>query len=544
MEEAKERQKNRIAMKVSFLLATRYHLNHIRDLEPILPEIMSPPAVQALRKQIPKCIRDTGVKGFQDGIPTENWDFYFDSLALELGIFNAYTLPLGRYFLKLSPEDSFAFPVSIQQHFRPFTQEEHDILGEWLRTAWQCDAEPFNYWNSKQKYSKIVAGHDWQGIVYVDKAYQSEAYQWISKGIGHEIATRHGHETRQLIWLLRIAFVIQSLSEDGRAFFSVPESIFVSSFTEIWEFLILQGCIESVIFTFNPYSDIPDEKKEEFMNEMNKKEVFLILRAPNPAVAKQGIFIYNAYFKSWQWLVDNKETIAEALTKEENRHSLDELKKIGYRLRTFVTNFLKDTVRIAITDLRRGSALSRKVLEETISETRTKYYYLGVADISDGLLWKPKVYLTDIPEKLNPYCLKDKTVLLITKNKTDSGYKTAVFNPNTLRTDEKILVGGNLYMMTLNEDKTDIYFVQAYLESAEGQKMLAELTYQHEGISMLSVTDMKQIRIPDCDIEVQHEIGAKFKQTLDAIRATHKKLEDLRQQRAMLFTNEINDFQG
>ena len=94
-----------------------------------------------------------------------------------------------------------------------------------------------------------------------------------------------------------------------------------------------------------------------------------------------------------------------------------------------------------IKSITRGSAISARELDNISSSKPTKYKYLMLANIKDGIINDELPYITEIEEKYNKYCLK-KNDLIMSKN----GYPFKIAIVSDIKDDEKILANGNLYI--------------------------------------------------------------------------------------------------
>lgn len=90
-----------------------------------------------------------------------------------------------------------------------------------------------------------------------------------------------------------------------------------------------------------------------------------------------------------------------------------------------------------------------------------------------------------------------------------------------------ILVNGNMYILRLDDQKIDPYFLQAYLESEEGQAKLAEISISRGGVIIqLGIIDLKLFRIPFYPLEEQKKISEAFRKNIQEIQTFQKKFHD------------------
>ena len=171
-----------------------------------------------------------------------------------------------------------------------------------------------------------------------------------------------------------------------------------------------------------------------------------------------------------------------------------------------------------IKSITRGAPLAAKEFDDMASIVPTKYQYMMLANIKNGVIDNELPYLKEVPQKFQKYCI-NKGDLLLSKN----GYpfKVAVANHSANKT---ILANGNLYIIKLDEEKADPYYVKAFLESEQG---IAQLKRISVGSSMpnIGVAQLNKILIPLISIEEQRKISLKYQATLDEIEILRRKIE-------------------
>lgn len=166
----------------------------------------------------------------------------------------------------------------------------------------------------------------------------------------------------------------------------------------------------------------------------------------------------------------------------------------------------------------RGAPCSANQLDKMISNKPTKYHYLMLANIKDGIIDKELPYLKDIDLKYEKYCLKDGDIIL---SKNGFPYKTAVaqFDP-----ERKILANGNLYIIELDKQKARPYYVKAFLESEQGISALNSISVGAT-IPNIAIEQLKKMMIPLVSLEKQKEIEDSYLSTLDEIELLKFKID-------------------
>ena len=171
-----------------------------------------------------------------------------------------------------------------------------------------------------------------------------------------------------------------------------------------------------------------------------------------------------------------------------------------------------------IKSISRGASCSAKQLDEMISESVTNMQYLMLANIQDGIIDDKLPYLSYIDSKYEKYCLKNNTLIL---SKNGYPYKIAVAS---VPDGQRILANGNLYIIELDEEKANPYYVKAFLESEQGHAVLKSITVGAT-IPNIGVDKLKNIKIPLPPIEEQERIAQKYQAILDEIAVVKLRLE-------------------
>lgn len=171
-----------------------------------------------------------------------------------------------------------------------------------------------------------------------------------------------------------------------------------------------------------------------------------------------------------------------------------------------------------IKSITRGAPLAARDLDDVSSVLPTDYQYMMLANIKNGIVDKELPYLKEIPTRFEKYCI-NKGNLLLSKN----GYpfKVAVAEPPE---DKMVLANGNLYVIELDTEKVDPYYVKAFLESDQGTAQLKRITVGAT-IPNIGINQLNTILIPLIPIEEQHKIALRYQAVLDEIELLRRKIE-------------------
>ena len=164
-----------------------------------------------------------------------------------------------------------------------------------------------------------------------------------------------------------------------------------------------------------------------------------------------------------------------------------------------------------IKSISRGAHCSAEQLDAMDSKEPTNMRFLKTSDIQDGLIVGPLQYLSYIESNFEKYCIKDRN-MVISKIGAPS-YKVAVAS---VEEGHKLLANANLYVIELDENKVDPYYLKAYLESTEGQARFKNITAGTVVLS-IGIKDLKAMMIPLPPMEEQKRIAARYKEAMNEV---------------------------
>ncbi len=183
-----------------------------------------------------------------------------------------------------------------------------------------------------------------------------------------------------------------------------------------------------------------------------------------------------------------------------------------------------------IKNIRRGVQLSATELDKAVSSVPTDIQYIVPANIQNGVIVKDLKSLCQMEQRFERYVVNNGN-LLIAKN----GYpfKIAVASVEHGKT---LIASGNLYIIELDENKVNPYFVKAYLESEKGQ---AELKNILVGSTVLSIgaTELGKVQIPLISLEKQNEVATKYLVAMDNVEYLRRKVEKAENELAEVLSN-------
>ena len=345
-------------------------------------------------------------------------------------------------------------------------------------------------------FDKIFCDYPW-GIKAKDSIGSNEALQAIYDEIPEVQKVAAGD------WIF-IINVMNHLNKNGKAVISVSNGVTWNggNNTIIREKFIKQGFVEAVIA-------LP-------------QNLYL-----NTGIAC-SLLVLSRNNKNIR-MIDATELVS--VGRRQNILSDENISEIVELLNTDDKNSRLVSIETVIKNITRGAQIKASVLDEIVSDKPTNMQYLMLANLQDGIISDELPYLKGIDSKYEKYCIKNGS-LVISKNA--SPVKMAIAS---VQEGNKILANGNLYVIELDEDKINPYFLKAYLESENGKAALSRVAV---GATLLNlpVEGLKKVIIPLPDLESQKKIADQYYAKLSEIKELKYKLEKATEELEHIYTEE------
>ena len=171
--------------------------------------------------------------------------------------------------------------------------------------------------------------------------------------------------------------------------------------------------------------------------------------------------------------------------------------------------------------VQRGANITAKMLDGLVSAEPTAYRYMQISDIHEGKVDNNLQYLKTLDDKLEKYCVQDKDLIISKIASPGSTVKVAVAN---VPDDEKIVAAGNLYVIRVDQNIIDPYYLKAYLESATGTLFLKRAATGMT-IPSISVSNLKKILVPVPPIEEQTKVVDEYMSICDEIELLRRRMD-------------------
>lgn len=171
--------------------------------------------------------------------------------------------------------------------------------------------------------------------------------------------------------------------------------------------------------------------------------------------------------------------------------------------------------------IERGARIPARDLDELTIDEESCITYLRLSDIADGRIGNDRPRLRQIDSDTERCWLKTGD-LVISKN--GAPFKVAVAE---VPDGDIILANGNLYIIRLDTNIIDPYFVAAFLSSEDGREIL-ERYVVGTAIPSLPLKNLKNIQVPVPSMEKQRTIAKTYQSSLDEIEVLKIKLDKAR----------------
>ena len=320
-------------------------------------------------------------------------------------------------------------------------------------------------------------------------------------------------------WIFNL-LVLDLLENNGKAVVLMTNgSTWNLTDTAIREYFVENGFIETVIelpARLFSNTSIPTTMMVLSKNSINRNGIRL--------VNASNIFVPGR--RTNEFSDDNINEILKLVEKNDVNSMLvsyDTLNKNDYSLsfsRYQTSNIdVVDGVKFdsVIKKITRGASLRADQLDEMTSIEPTNTNYLMLSNISNGMIDDKLPYLKEIDPKLEKYCIHSNNLIL---SKNGYPYKVAVAQ---VKNNQTVLANGNLFIIELDEEKVNPYYLKAYFDSEQGIATLKSITVGAT-IPNIGVDSLKKIIIPVPSLEEQKRIAEKYQIAFDEVSLLKVKL--------------------
>lgn len=179
----------------------------------------------------------------------------------------------------------------------------------------------------------------------------------------------------------------------------------------------------------------------------------------------------------------------------------------------------------------RGANLSARKLDELTCAEDTGISYLNVKNVNDGSIDDELPSLRSVDSKLEKYLVENGSLVL---SKAANAFKFAVAE---IPEGRKVIASSNLYIIDVDKEKMDPYFLAAFLASPTGRELLSRAAV---GTTLLSlpVSSLNELPVPCIPLEKQRPVANAYRAKLDEIKILKLQLDRCRQEVADIYDEE------
>ena len=185
----------------------------------------------------------------------------------------------------------------------------------------------------------------------------------------------------------------------------------------------------------------------------------------------------------------------------------------------------------SVAKIMRGASVRAAELDALVCDEDTGLSYLNLGNISDGSIDDDLPNLSKLDMKLEKYRIHDGDVLI---SKSGAPFKVAVAE---IPEDRKIIANGNLYVLSVNRETIDPYYLAAFFSSPTGKELLAREAVGTT-IPNVPIKALANIKVPLEDADRQRAIADAYLAKTDEIKLLKLRLSRARQELTDLFDEE------
>ena len=316
------------------------------------------------------------------------------------------------------------------------------------------------------------------------------------------------------------AILVSLMNENGKALgIGTYGTAFNQAESEIRRQFVEQGLLEKVIL-------LPEKV---FAPNTNIQTIMFVFSSHNTSVQMVDASSFSTPGRridsslTYKGLIDILE-IAFKDPKFNRFVSYEELRENNFNLSPSIY-FMNDKevengvpLKTLVTNITRGAQISKEELEKLVSASSTDAEFLMIKNINDGMIDSS---LTRIKsnDKHRRYLVKPNSLII---SKSIDPLKISVAD---IPSDRKIIAGGNLYVLELDETKANPYYIKAFLESAAGQSTVRKLS-SGTVIKFVSVENIQNLLIPMIPIEEQNRFAEEYQAAMEDVRVMRKRTEN------------------
>lgn len=389
-----------------------------------------------------------------------------------------------------------------------------------------CDILTDDLFNKRitKKYDKVLCNFPW--------GYRIEKHQldYLNENT-KDLKFNWDKITSSSVDWLFINILLSSIKDNGKGATIIPSGILFKKPDEIYrKDLIDNGCIEAII-------------KIPVLTGFTSIDQYLVVFSNNNTKVK-FVDISSQINKRNNNLMPNMSSIFEILDSDDSdfvtyvdNNKLAEnnylLKVENYVGKKEVKYYNPHVLSEYVEDVFRGYQMTSKEQSELESENG-EYEILTISDIENGIISDNLKRIEASENKYDRYLLKENDLIISSK-----GTRIKIAVAENIQ-DRKIIANGNLIVLRIRVDELNPHYLEAYLNSADGQIILNQIQTGSVIIS-INPSNLVDIKISMLSMKDQEEIGNKYKAQKKLIELTKDRLLELEKQKENFFENFVKE---
>lgn len=386
----------------------------------------------------------------------------------------------------------------------------------------KIDIEIKDILNTKieNKYDKVLCHFPWSYRIqkhqldYINENTKDLKFDW------NKITSS------SIDWLF-INILLSSIKDSGKAATIIPSGLLFKKPDEIYrKDLIDNGLIEAIIKipVLTNYTWV--EQSLIVFSNGNKKVKFIDLSKQVTQKLGDNILNMNKVFEILSSTNNEFVTVVDNQILKDNNYLLKVENYIGKKeIEYYNPHVLSEY----IIDIFRGYQMTLKEQNE-LEAIDGNYEILMISDIENGMISKELKRIKVNENKYDRYLLKEKDIIISSK-----GTRIKIAVAENIE-DRKIIANGNLIVIRLEQEKLNPYYLEAYLNSSDGQTILNQI---QTGSVIISINpgNLIDIKISMLPIEKQQEVSNKYRAQKAQIELTKNRLLELEKEQESFFEN-------
>lgn len=179
-------------------------------------------------------------------------------------------------------------------------------------------------------------------------------------------------------------------------------------------------------------------------------------------------------------------------------------------------------------DVYRGAPLTAKELDGILTDVPSKYQYVMLKQINDGVIDADLPYVSALDKKYEKFVAPDHSLIL---SKIGTPFKCAVVEASPNR---KLVINGNMFILRVDEKKANPYYLKAFFESDYGTALLSGICVGSV-IRTFNKKALENLVIPLPSLAKQNEIANEYLSIQDEMQIYKMKLAKASRKKSQLF---------